>query len=124
MEKRDVQTGSTVAIDEGTGDGRCFIRRVVQNLNLEPVPRIVQPNDRLDQPLDDVSLVVDRQLHRDPREMLVRGIPCLPDLFVVLQHPCSCAALQEDHNVAIDPIEKETKEGTEVYEQQDHDRNV
>src|SRR4029077_8343092 len=46
-----------------------FIRRVVQNLDLKPVSRIVEAADRPNEPANDVVLIEDRQLHGDERQV-------------------------------------------------------
>ncbi len=45
-----------------------LVGRVVEDLDLQPVARIVQRADRVDQPLGHVHLVVERQLHGQPRQ--------------------------------------------------------
>ncbi len=40
-------------------DGRRFVRRIVEQLNLEPTARIIEGAHSFDQPADDVRLVVD-----------------------------------------------------------------
>ncbi len=44
-----------------------FIVRVVQDLDLEPVAGIIEGADRINEPLYNAALVVDRQLHGDHR---------------------------------------------------------
>ena len=46
-----------------------LVGRVVQHLNVELFPRIFQLADRLQQPLHNILLVEDRQLHGDPRQV-------------------------------------------------------
>jgi hypothetical protein len=49
-------------------DVRRFVGRVVQHLDLEPVTRILDAAHGLDQPVDHVHLVVERQLNRHQRQ--------------------------------------------------------
>ncbi len=53
--------------------GQCgrLVGGIVQNLNLQPVGRIIQRGRGVNQPLDDMLLVEDRQLHRDVRPLSV-----------------------------------------------------
>ena len=44
---------------------------IVQDLDLQPIGRIIQCGRGVNQPLDDVLLVEDRQLHRDARPLSV-----------------------------------------------------
>jgi hypothetical protein len=52
------------------GDAGGLIGRVVEHLDLEAVPRVIDAADRLHQPLDDVHLVVNRELDRDDGQFL------------------------------------------------------
>ena len=51
---------------------RVSSRRVVEHLDFEQVARVVDAADRLDQPVGDVHLVVERQLDRDDRQRVER----------------------------------------------------
>ena len=44
---------------------------IVQDLDLQPIPRIIQRGRGVNQPLDDVLFIEDRQLHRDARPLPV-----------------------------------------------------
>ena len=52
------------------GDFPGFVGRIVEHLNFEQIPRILDPADRLDQPFDDIHFVVQRKLDRDRRQRL------------------------------------------------------
>jgi len=56
---------SSVALDDLSSHLSRLVGRIVEDLNLEPVPRILQPAHRLYQPVDDELLVEDGQLNRD-----------------------------------------------------------
>ena len=45
-----------------------LVGRVVEHLDLEQLARVVDAADRVDQPVGDVHLVVERQLDRDDRQ--------------------------------------------------------
>ena len=49
-----------------------LVGRVVEQLDLKPVPRILQPAHRIDQPVHHKLLVEDRQLHRNKRQLALR----------------------------------------------------
>ena len=55
------------------GDLLRLVGRVVQDLDLEQVPRIVHLADGVDQPVRDVHLVEDRQLDGDARQVVGVG---------------------------------------------------
>ena len=71
-EMRDVEPACSLPRDGRRGARRCVIRGVVQDLDLEPLARIVERGRRIDQTLDDAALVVNRKLHRDDRKIVVR----------------------------------------------------
>ena len=54
-----------IPFDGCLSEGRGFVGRVVENLDLQLLPRIFKSAAGLDQPLDDELLVVNGQLHRD-----------------------------------------------------------
>jgi hypothetical protein len=54
----------------------------------------------------------------------ISGLPIVPDLFVLSQHPRFRAAVEKDHDVAIDPIEEEKKERDKVDEKQKHEEDA
>ena len=64
----DVEPERAVSLDHPRGDLARLVRRVVEDLDLEQVLRIVERRRGVDQPLDDVDFVVDRKLHGDARE--------------------------------------------------------
>ena len=61
----DASSPSTPGGHSSRGDGARFVRRVVEQLDFEAIARIVEGARRVDQPTDDVRLVVDGQLHGD-----------------------------------------------------------
>ncbi len=68
----DVEDGKAegaVALDALAGDELRLVGRIVENLNFEAVARVIELRDGLDEALDHVALVVDRELHRDPRPL-------------------------------------------------------
>ena len=56
----------------GGAEGDGLVVGVVQQLDLQPIPRPVQLPDHADQLRDDPSLVEHRQLHRDERQVFAR----------------------------------------------------
>ena len=64
-EMLDASTPATPSGHSSRGDGARFVRRVVEQLDLEAIARIVEGARRVDEPADDVRLVVDGQLHGD-----------------------------------------------------------
>ena len=58
--------------DSQLRDFAGFVGRVVQDLNFEQLPRIVEAANGLNQPVGDVHLVVNRKLNRDHRQRVER----------------------------------------------------
>lgn len=52
------------------GDGRRVVGGIVQNLDFQPFAGVVQRGHGVDQPADDLPLVVDRQLDRNERQVV------------------------------------------------------
>ena len=67
-----------VPADGELGDLVRLVGRVVQHLDLEQLARVVDLADRVDQPIGDVHLVVDRQLDRDARQLLGAAAAAAP----------------------------------------------
>lgn len=87
-------------------DRRGVVRRVVENLNLQLLPRVIQLAHRADQTLDDVGLIEDRQLDRDERQLVelrLRFGDVLPMLPV-----------EEDHDETMHTITRETEDNDGV----------
>ena len=75
-----------VAADGELGDAARLVGRVVEHLDFEQVARIVDAADRVDQPVGDVHLVVERQLNRDDRQRIERAGPALGSLSRFLMY--------------------------------------
>ena len=58
-----------VALHQNAGDLNGFVGRVVEQLDVELIFRILEPADGVEQPVHDVLLVKDRQLHGDARQV-------------------------------------------------------
>ena len=54
-----------MAFDAIARDLLCLIGGIVEHLDVEQLARVIELRDGLDQPLDHVALVVDRQLDGD-----------------------------------------------------------
>ena len=61
-----------VALHQKAGDLNGFVGRVVEQLDVEFFPRIVEPADGVEQPVHHVLLVKDGQLHGDARQVVER----------------------------------------------------
>ncbi len=70
MQIRDVDSLGGKASDGQLRDFPGLVDRIVEHLNFEQIPWILNPADRLDQPFDDIHLVVQRELDGDRRQRL------------------------------------------------------
>ena len=111
MLQRDGKAQGAIALDELLGEGRRLVRGVIEQLNLQLGTGVVQMHHGLDQPLDDVALVVERQLHGHARVPRCPGLPGLLHGGFVLEHPAPDTAVQEEQDVAIHAIEEKTAGG-------------
>ena len=69
MDVDDRDAEIAIALDAIASHGLRFVRRIVEHLNLEQLARVIELRDSLDQALDHVALVVDRELNRDLRPL-------------------------------------------------------
>ena len=72
MQVPDVEPARGMATNRELGDLARLVRRVVEDLDLEPVVRIIHFADRIDQPIRHVHFVVNRKLDRDRRTLAER----------------------------------------------------
>src|SRR5260370_42455668 len=70
MNELDVEPATTQFVRARGGDIARIVGRIIQHLNLEKFSRIIQFADRVEQTLDYVNFVKDRQLHRHLRQLL------------------------------------------------------
>ena len=84
MDVLDVDALQRVPAHRELGDLPRLIGRVVQHLDLEQLARVFDLADRIEQPIDDVHLVVERQLDGDDRKLLERRLR--NRLFVLVLH--------------------------------------
>jgi len=106
--QRDVETQVAIALNEQHGRSRRLVCGVIENLDLQLGAWVAQAQHHLNQPLDDVTLVVNRQLHGHTRELWCARLPGLLHCRLVLEHLFPGTAVQEEHDIAIHTIEEET----------------
>ena len=86
-----------------------LVGRVVEHLDLEAVARVADARDGLEQPLDDVHLVEERELDRHARQIGEHAQGPRPLVAVPVEHPDERAAVesvggerQQDDEVSAD----------------------
>jgi hypothetical protein len=97
---------SLVALNAISGDGLSFVGGIVQDLNFEQFPRVIELGDGVDEALDDVALVVNGELDSDARPFgdfrrRPGGILAVPEKVV-------------DQRIAVNPVGGENHEHNEI----------
>ena len=83
MDVGDVHAAGGVAAHGLLGDAARFVRRVIQDLDLKQLARILDLADGVDQPIGDIHLVVNRELDRHHGQGVQRsGRDRLPPLVL------------------------------------------
>ena len=111
MDKGDVHASVPIASDQTRGQRGGLVGGIVQDLNLEAILWVIQTPYHVNEPLDDIGLVVDRDLHRDARPLLGVRMPGLPDRRIALEHPVAGAVMQHNHPIAIQAKQQEKDSG-------------
>jgi hypothetical protein len=106
MQVRDVQAARGVAPDRLLGNPLRLVRGIVEDLDFEQVARIVELAYRVDEPVGDVHLVVDRKLDRHRRQggELSRG----------LRYAILVLHVQVHQVIAVPPVDSENDENEKV----------
>jgi len=71
VDVHDVDPALAPVIDAAFDPIGRLVGRVVEHLDFEPGPRVVEPGTRVDQPRGDVGLVVKRKLHGNHRPGII-----------------------------------------------------
>src|SRR5579864_764893 len=100
-----------ISLDEVANDFYGFVRRIVENLNVQLVLGIFQPADAVDQPVRDILLVEHRQLHGDARKIFKAGRGFGGSLVPVL-------VIKIDKDVAVHAVRCQQDQDDEVGNQQ------
>ena len=113
-----VEAQVAIALDEPPGNGRGVVRGVVENLDLQLRTWVAQAHHRLNQPLEDVALVIDWQLYGHARVPQCARLPGLLHGSVMLEYLTPNTVVQEEQDVAIHAIEEETAGGQAMQQQE------
>ena len=106
MDVLDVDALGGPAAHGQLGDAARLVGRVVEHLDFEQLARVVDAADRLDQPVGDVHLVVERQLNRDDRQRVERRAGLR--LLVPVPH------VQVDQVVPVPAVDGENDQDEEI----------
>src|ERR1035438_3866182 len=102
-----------VAFDQETSNLDRLVGRVVEQLNVELVFRIIKAADRIEQPIDHVLLVKDGQLHRNARHICRREVGRRFRSFILF-----VLVIKIDHPVAVRAIGGQYGQDDEIRNQQ------
>jgi hypothetical protein len=105
---RNVEPPARLTVDREFRNVTRLVGRVIQHLNLQLLARVVDAAHRIDQPIDDVHLVVDGQLDRHQRQVLVAHFGWRTGLLVLVLH------VLVHEKVTVPPVNAEDAEDEEV----------
>ena len=111
VQVHDVITQGGVAFHGGAGDGHGFVGGIVKHLNIKLVFWVIELANGLDQPVYDILLVKNRQLHCDPRQLGVVRIWFRGLVLLVL-------VIHVDQDVAVKAVTGQYDQHCEVGNEQ------
>jgi hypothetical protein len=87
-----------------------IVSRVVEELNLQPVLRVIKSANGLQEPANHIALIVDRELNGDPREIVgPRGVFEFSENTTVLHRSFSAVAVKpQEQDIAVGAVQKKT----------------
>src|SRR5450755_4144277 len=103
---------SGVAFDQQTGNLDRLVGRVVEQLNVELILRIIEPANRIEQAIDHVLLVKDWQLHGNARQVIGRKISRGLRGFILF-----VLVIKIDHPIAVGSVSSQNGQDNEVRNQ-------
>src|SRR5215472_11461890 len=107
----DGESEGPVALAKPFGVGVRVIGRIIQHLNLQQLPRILDFRYLVDEPLDDIALVENRQLNRHSRKLVEPRYGLLGRVLSVLKI-CS------DNVVSVKAVNRENRKNAEIRDQE------
>jgi len=60
----------SIVRNKGTNNFRGIISGVIEELNLEAVPRVIKSANSLKEPVDHIAFIIDRELNSNLREIV------------------------------------------------------
>jgi hypothetical protein len=95
---------------------RGIVSGVVEELNFQPVTRVIKRANSLKEPANHIALIVNRQLNGDLREIVgPRGsFEYFENTAVLDQSFSAVAAKPQEQDIAVGPIEKKAAQTEEV----------
>src|SRR5215831_4962231 len=98
----------SIVRSKGMRNFRGIVSGVVEELNLQPVTRVIKSANSLQEPANHITLIVDRQLNSHLRKVLVpRGsFECFENTAVLDQSFSAVAAKPQEQDIAVGAVEK------------------
>jgi hypothetical protein len=111
------KTVLTMALHKACGQSRGVVCRIIQDMDFQALPRVVETGHGLDQTFDDIALVIHRELDSDAGRMPCEAhLPGLLDEGIVLHHTAIGAAMQEEQHIVVQAIEEKNVRRAQVEE--------
>jgi hypothetical protein len=94
--------------NKGTGNFRSIISGIIEELNLQPVPRVIKSADSLEEPVNHITLIVNRELNSHLRKVFVprRSFELSKNTGVLQPLFYAVPAKQQEQDIAVGAIEK------------------
>ena len=93
---------------KGVRNFRGIVSGVVEELDFQPVTRVIKSANSLQEPANHIALIVDRQLNSYLRKVFVlrRSFEFFENTAVLDQSFSAVAAEPQEQDIAVGPIEK------------------
>src|ERR687895_661162 len=104
----DRQPLLSIVRNKGTGNFRGIISGVIEELNLQPVPRVIKSAGSFKESANHIALIVNRELNSHPRRVFVprRSFELSENTAVLHQSSAAVAAKPQQQNIAVGAVEK------------------
>jgi hypothetical protein len=101
---------------EPADDLHRVICGVVKELDLQSIAWVIEGSDSFYQPTDNVALIVNRELNRDPRKVAFPwgAVKALENVFVFLLTFAAVSAEEQEQHVAVGSVEKEPTKAQDI----------
>jgi hypothetical protein len=98
----------SIVRNKGTGNFRSIISGIIEELNLQPVPRVIKSADSLEEPVNHITLIVNRELNSHLRKVFVprRSFELSKNTGVLQPLFYAVPAKQQEQDIAVGAIEK------------------
>jgi hypothetical protein len=112
----DRQPLLSIVRNKGTGNFRGIISGVIEELNLQPVPRVIKSAGSFKESANHIALIVNRELNSHLRKVFVprRSFELSKNTVVLHQSFFAAAAKPQEQDIAVGAVEKKAAQTEEV----------